>query len=186
MLTHCHPDHWVELPVARNALRWAFGRSGVPVFGTAETKAMAEVVCGGPLDPTLDWTTLADGDALDVAEVRLTCARTDHPVETLALRVDHGGRSFGFTADTGPRWSPAALGGELDLLLCEASARPGESVGPHLDATQAGRAGADAGASRLVLTHLLPGVEPDGQQVAAAEAFGADVEIAAVGVTYQI
>lgn len=186
VLTHCHPDHWVELPVARNALRYVLGRSGVPVFGTAETRAMAEVVCGGPLEPTLDWTTLSDGDVAEVAGTRVTCSRTDHPVETLALRVDHGGRAFGFTADTGPGWSPAALGTGLDLLLCEASARPGDDAGPHLDATQAGAAGAEAGAARLVVTHLLPGVEPEGQRMAVAEAFGADVEVAAVGATFAV
>lgn len=186
VLTHSHPDHWLELPVARNALKYILGRSGVPVYGTTETRAMALAVAGD-LEPTFDWTDLADGSDLDVVGVRLRCARTDHPVETLAVRLDHADRSLVFSADTGSGWSPATLGDGIDLLLCEASlADRDEDQAPHLTGRQAGVLAAEADVARLVLTHIVPGVDPEQQRRDASAAFDGPVELAKPGATYAI
>jgi ribonuclease BN (tRNA processing enzyme) len=186
VLTHSHPDHWLELPVARNALKYLFGREGMPVLGTAETRAMAEAVCGR-LDPTFEWTTIVDGSDLEVAGARLRCSRTDHPVETLAVRIDHGGRSLAFSADTGADWSVATLGNSLDLFVCEASlARADEGRTQHLSAAQAGSMARSAGVSRLVITHLVPGVDPASQHADAVAAFGGPVEVAHAHATYDV
>ena len=37
VLTHEHPDHWTDLPVARNAYRYVFDRVHLPVYATAGT-----------------------------------------------------------------------------------------------------------------------------------------------------
>ena len=47
--------------------------------------------------------------------------RTDHPVETLAVRVDAGGRVARVLGRHRPGWSFAALGDGIDLALCEAT-----------------------------------------------------------------
>ena len=52
--THCHPDHWLELPVIRNVFIWFVPRSDVPVYGTAETRAMDRAITvmrSGRTDP---------------------------------------------------------------------------------------------------------------------------------------
>ena len=38
VVSHCHPDHWLELPVLRNVFTWFEPRSGIPVYGTARTR----------------------------------------------------------------------------------------------------------------------------------------------------
>jgi ribonuclease BN (tRNA processing enzyme) len=186
VVSHAHPDHWLELPVLRNALRYVIGRDDLPVFGTAGTRELTETVVGGDLAPTFRWSTIDASAALEVGPLQLRFSRTDHPVETLAVRVDAGGRSLAYSADTGAAWSVAELGDGIDLFVCEASLTEAEEDRvQHLSAAQAGAMGAAAGVGRLVITHLVPGVEPEAQRTAAARHFGADVELAESGRTFE-
>ena len=116
-----------------------------------------------------------------------TFSRTDHPPETLGMRVDAGGRSLGYSADTGPAWSLEALGPGLDLALCEATmTTEEEGTLQHLSARQAGATARAAGAGRLVLTHLWSTLDPEQAQSEGSAAFGAPVEVATVGARYDV
>ncbi len=184
VLSHSHPDHWLELPVLRNALKYVLGREGLDVYGTAETKGLADHLIE-EAEPTLRWHVVSAGDEFTVGEARIRTARTDHPPETLSIRVDHGGRSLVYSADTGPGWDMRALGEGIDLALIE-STYIDESMtgGVHLSAPQAGRIAREAGAGALVLTHLLPGADPDEYRRAASETYGAPVHVAEPGATF--
>ena len=57
--------------------------------------------------------------------------------------------------------------------------RDNESSGIHLSARQAGAAARAAGARRLMLTHLWPGLDPTASVVEGSEAFGREVLLAA-------
>ncbi len=162
VLTHEHPDHWVELPTVYNAIRYYVDRPPLPVYGTAGTRALCEQF-SHPLELGLAWTVISDGAHFEIADQEWTASRTDHHVETLACRVDAAGRSFAFTADTGPGWSLAKLGEGIHLALSEATfTREWEPAGiQHLSARQAGAAAAAAGVERLVITHLMPGSDPE-------------------------
>jgi ribonuclease BN (tRNA processing enzyme) len=185
VVTHEHPDHWLELPVLRNALRFGPGREGFPVYTTEGVRRLCEGVVTDGAEPTFEWHVVRDGDSFTVGALTFTCSRTDHPVETLALRVDADGRSLGYSADTGPGWSLAALGPGLDLALCESTLLSHQEGGPpHLSARQAGESARDAGVRRLILTHLWPTGTPSLYQREGSEAFGREVEVAAVGGRY--
>ena len=179
VVSHSHPDHWAELPVAHNALGYYFDRRAVPVHGTVDTHERLLAAKGGPIDEVFEWHTITDRSTFEIGDLRLSCAVTDHPVETLAVRVTADGMSLGYTADTGSAWSVSTLGSDLDVLLCEATF-PEDRAGefPHLTASEAGTAARDAGVGRLVLTHLLPGADRDLAFENAARTFGRDVEIA--------
>jgi ribonuclease BN (tRNA processing enzyme) len=179
--THAHADHWIELTVAHVAFEHYLDRSDVPVFGTAEVRERLEVARGSKVAPTFDWQTITDGSTFEVGTMRFTCAETDHPVETLAIRVDDtaGGRSLVYSADTGSEWSLAALGGDIDVALCEATLSEDQAgTFEHLTAREAGEAARDVGADRLVLTHFASGVDVDVARRQATEAFGKDVAVA--------
>ena len=183
--THCHPDHWLELPVIRNVYSWFVPRSNVPVYGTAETRAMDRAITvmrSGRTDP-LAWNVIDPSSKLTIGDQHWSFSITDHPVETLAVRVDAGGRSFAFSSDTGPGWDFRSLGEGIDLAMCDAShgcEHEDEGI-PHMSARQAARAAAAAGVGRLVLTHVAPGCDPGAQLVEASEVFAGEVDVARPG-----
>ena len=183
--THCHPDHWLELPVLRNVFIWFVPRSSVPIYGTAETRAMDRAITvlrSGKSDP-LAWTIIDASSEVTVGDQRWSFATTDHPVETLAVRVDAGGRSFAFSADSGPGWDFRSLGEGIHVAMCDASHgcdQEGRGI-PHMSAREAAGAASVAGAERLVLTHLAPGCDPGAQLAEADAVFDGDVDVARPG-----
>jgi ribonuclease BN (tRNA processing enzyme) len=186
VLSHEHPDHWLDLPLLRNALRYMLDLGDLPVYGTAGTRVLVDALID-ELEPTLLWHTITDGSAFTVGDLEVRCSRTDHPVETLAMRIDRAGRSLLYSADTGPRWQGGDLAGGVDVLLCEASFTPeNEGRHQHLSARQAASLAASVAAERLVLTHVPPGVDADGQRRLAAAEHAGPVSVADTGATFTV
>ena len=130
----------------------------------------------------LAWHEVTDGDRAGIGEASCAFHRTDHVEETLAVRIDGADRALGYSADTGPNWSPDVLGTGLDLLVCEATyTADHEGTAGHLSGRQAGAAARAAGARRLVITHRWPTVAARAVADEAEAAFGGPVEQAAIG-----
>lgn len=184
VLSHEHPDHWSDLEGWRIVWQYRLERTrGFPVYAPAGLKAHTYE----PESPALAWHDVTSGDKVTVGTMEFTFSRTDHGPETLAMRVDAGGRSLGYSADTGPAWSLEALGRGLDLALCEATmTTEEEGTLQHLSARQAGATARAAGAGRLVLTHLWSTHDPEQSRRDGSAAFGAPVEIATVGARYEV
>jgi ribonuclease BN (tRNA processing enzyme) len=185
VLSHEHPDHWSDIDGFFVACRYVETRSEVPIYAPA---GLRDLLRSGP-DPEsiLGWHDITDKSSVAIGPFRFTCSRTDHPPETLAMRVDAPEASFGYSADTGPGWSLATLGTDLDLVICEATfLHDREGTSPHLSARQAGLAARAAGARRLLISHIWPIVDPDQSAAEASEAFGAPVECAQVNTTYGV
>ena len=188
VLSHAHPDHWVDLSGFHVALKYRFGREAVPVFGTSENRAKALLVLGA-LEPTLDWNVTGDGDRFGIGPLRFTVERTDHYIETLALRVDApDGTALAYSADTGPDWSIARLGRGVDLALVESTYGTDEEAEgiKHLSAGQAGAMARAAGARRCVLTHFWPGSDRALHARNGEAAYGAPVTIASPNERYDL
>ncbi|MFQ5557784.1 MAG: MBL fold metallo-hydrolase [Acidimicrobiales bacterium] len=190
VLSHCHPDHWLELPVLRNVFTWFVPRSGVAVYGTAETHRMdraVTVLARGRTDP-FDWHEIDESTDLCIGDQAWCFSTTDHPVETLATRVDVADRSFVFSSDSGPGWSPAAFGGGIDVAMLDSShmsCDEGRDI-PHMSARQAAERAAAAGVQRLVLTHLMPGSDPEAHRAEAATAYDGPIEVARPGMRVEV
>jgi ribonuclease BN (tRNA processing enzyme) len=188
VVTHSHPDHWLELPVLRNAWKYGFGVEGKRVLGTAETREKADFVVDG-IAPTFAWEIIADGHQAVIGDLALRFSRTDHPVETLGVRIEHAGRTLGYTADTGPAWSLAELDDEgtgFDVALCEATLDPGQAgTMPHSSAGEAATMAKSAGVRHLVLTHLMVDTEEARRREAEA-VFDGPITIATVHERYDV
>jgi ribonuclease BN (tRNA processing enzyme) len=184
VLSHEHPDHWTDLEGFFVACRYVQERSGVPVYAPS---GLRDLVRMGPTSPTFAWQDIAAGDKVQIGPMALSFSRTEHPPETLAVRVDAHGRSLGYSADSGPGWSLTALGPGLHLALCEATfLQDGEGTVPHLSARQAGATARAAGAERLLITHLWPTVDPGAAQREAGASFGCPVEVATLNQSYRV
>jgi len=183
VLSHEHPDHWSDIEGWHNVLRFVTGRRDFPVYAPAGLRERTYQDTA----PWMAWHRVADGDRVAVGSVAMTFSRTDHGPETLGVRIDGGGRSLGYSADTGPAWSLSALGSGLDLALCEATlSTEEEGQFQHLSARQAGASAREAGAARLVLTHLWATLDVDRCRREGSEAFGAAVEVAATHARYEL
>jgi ribonuclease BN (tRNA processing enzyme) len=173
-ISHEHPDHSGDLAGCYVASKYYLGRQRLPVFAPTSVRTAAYYA-----DEPLAWCDVADGRQERIGDLTLTFSRTDHGPETLAVRVDGAGRSLGYSADSGPRWSLSALGPGLDLALCEATYLQNlEGKAQHMSGRQAGESAREAGAARLVVTHAEPGVDRAAVAAEAAETFGAPVDFA--------
>lgn len=184
IVTHSHPDHCLELPVLRVALRYYRPRPPLPVYAGAETWAIGDSLWGhGGADPTFERHVVAPGHRWQVGPFAVTTSAAVHPVETMAVKVTASGRSVAFSSDTGPSWDPASLG-PTDLLVHEATVLHADRVaagGVHSSAKEAGAAARRVSAPRLVLTHLAPGSDVPAFEAEAAGAYGAPVHAAQPG-----
>jgi len=191
VVSHSHPDHWLELPVVLNAVRYGLGAPelGLPLLWTARTAEQFAAIASDPA-PTFAPRVIDERSTATIGDIDLRFSRTDHPVETLAIRAEHGGRSIVYSADTGDRWRLASLGPDIgrtiDLAIVEATMDESEQdVVQHLTASQAGRQAAEAGVATLVLTHLAPGSDPDARRADAARAFAGPIEVAEIDATHR-
>jgi ribonuclease BN (tRNA processing enzyme) len=93
-----------------------------------------------------------------------------------------------FSSDTGPEWWFDDFGREVDAAFVDASHLADyEDQGiPHLSAREAGERAASAGVRRLVLTHLIPGSDPEAHRSEAAAAYGGPIDVARPGTVVEI
>ena len=184
VISHEHVDHWSDVEHLAVACRYIVPRPPVPFYCEIDLTALMNI---GPASSVLAWSRIGPDTELRIGAMALSFSRTDHPVPTLAVRVDAGGKSVGYSADAGPGWGLAALGPGLDLAFCEATHLADvEGTVPHMSARQAGESGRAAGVGRLVLTHQWPRVNKDSIRAEGAAAFGSPIELAEAGKRYYI
>ncbi len=191
-LTHLHSDHVTDLNDVITT-RWAtsFVPNPLTVYGpvgtaalVAATEAMLETDIGYRLAHHEDLTWRPDTAATDVArgvvleegDVRVTAEPTDHaPVHpTLGYRVDDGDRSVVIAGDTVPCEGLDRLCAGADTLVHTVVRRDQiEAIGLprlldvldyHSSVQDAARTAARAGIGTLVLTHMVPPVQPGAEQ----------------------
>jgi ribonuclease BN (tRNA processing enzyme) len=183
LISHHHPDHWTDLNGLATHARFALHRPAIDVFAPERVPEQSRLRS----NEALAWHAVADGDTVEVGEARATFHRTDHVPDTLAVRVEGGGRALGYSADSGPRWPLAALGTGLDLVLCEATyTEEHEGVAQHMSGRQAGEQARQAEARRLVITHRWPTIDAGAVAREAERSFGAPIEQAASGKEFDV
>jgi len=168
-LSHLHADHCVDLYSYSIARTYSPGgpQPPIPVYGPAGTCERIGLIHGSRGDESglmkrFTFETLAPG-TLEIGPFLVATAHMNHPVETFAFRLGHGGRSVVYSGDTGETEELAPLATGADVFLCEASFLDGPDLPRdlHLTARQAAGYAARAGVAQLVLTHLQPWNEQD-------------------------
>ena len=190
-LSHLHADHCLDVAPFVVWHRYAAGTRPprVPLhapIGADRRLALAYSEEGDPLTDVFDFVFVGPG-SFSLGPFEVTTARTAHPVECYAIRLDVGGRSLVYTGDTGPSPAVVALARGADVLLAEA-AHPqveGLPAALHLTGRQAGEHAAEAGVGRLLLTHVPAWVDRIGQLFAASAVFP-ETELVSTGAVYEI
>lgn len=194
VISHLHGDHFLDLVTYTYARRYHPDGASAPlvVYGPP---GLAERINGcfeRPWPPdllrhTFDFRTITEG-TLQIGPFGLELIKVNHPVTCFAMRIGAGGRSLTYSGDTGVCEALIDLARDTDLFLCEASYLDGADNPPgvHLTGSEAGAHAAEAGARRLVLTHLVPWNDSEAIRKAAADCFHGPLELAAPGAVYDI
>nr|WP_218852800.1 MBL fold metallo-hydrolase [Spelaeicoccus albus] len=205
LLTHLHPDHCLDLTGMFVYARYApdGARQGkLPVYappGAAERLGAAYFTAPGAapgrheepgssdLNTVYTFTDWSDRTEFRVGPLRVTPFLVDHPVEAYGLRLeDAAGHVVAYSGDTDECDALRDAAAGADLLLCEAAFHEGrdEVRGIHMTGYRAGSVAADAGARRLVLTHIPAWNDPQRTSAGAARRFSGPIDLAATGAVY--
>jgi ribonuclease Z len=166
LVTHQHPDHAGGLPyllVARKV--WA-GEPPMTVHATAEAtravQGMLDLVLPGwqTFTEQVRWRELTPGKPTTIGDITATPFEVQHTVPCVGVRLAQGSSTAVFTADTRPCPNVVEYARDADLLVHEVASLDADAAGAHIQghstAADAGRAAREAGARRLLLTHLPP------------------------------
>ena len=105
------------------------------------------------------YTIINENSKLKIGNIDISFCKTDHPVETYAIKLDNGDRTIVYTADTSFSAKDRLVGfaKNADLLISESSLLTSygfPEINPHLTAKQAGLIAKEANAKNLILTHF--------------------------------
>jgi ribonuclease BN (tRNA processing enzyme) len=158
----------------------------LPVFTTEGAYRLTTLVNGHDCRGPLTWTLIDETADLQIGDVRVRFSRTDHPVETLAMRFDSDGSAIVYSSDTGPGWSPGPFLDDVDVFLCEATILAHQETDemPHLSARQAAALASTHDVGTLVLTHRNPEAPADPYVAEAGLGFAGALAVAEVGATF--
>lgn len=187
LISHLHPDHFADLYGIYYALRFhPSGPRMVPVYAPSGTKEFVSQLLPGESARTFGErcpiSVVAPGQRLALGPLTVTLHRAFHPIETLASRVEAGGRVLAYSADTAPSSDIVDCANGADLFLCDTSwletDRPFDD-GVHCTGLGAGWMAAQAGAARLMLTHVFPDHDPELAVQEARSVYDGEVRAAA-------
>jgi ribonuclease BN (tRNA processing enzyme) len=194
VLSHLHGDHMYDACSYVVARRYAPDGPlpRIPLFAPAGAHERLSAAYGGgdndSLDDVYEFNDLAAG-TYQIGPFTVWAERVNHPVETYGLRLEQGGRSLAYSADTAPCDALIRLAHNADTLLCEASYLDDMDNPPdlHLTGREAGEHASKAGVGRLLLTHLVSAWGSEAMTYdAAASAYSGPIDIVRPGMRYMI
>jgi ribonuclease BN (tRNA processing enzyme) len=190
-ISHGHPDHCADLSPLLRARALADSPSvPLPVFALpGSLDAVFALDRPGMLADAYRWHEFEAGARLEIGPFQAETRLLPHWVPNAGIRLTAGGRVLAYTGDAGPDPEVVTLARDADLLLAEATyvdEVPRHSQGNLTSAREAGRQATQAGASRLMLTHLWPGTSRAAARAAAEHSFAGPVEVASPELTVDL
>jgi ribonuclease BN (tRNA processing enzyme) len=186
VISHLHPDHFIDLVSLRHYLRWGPGHPRrVRVAGSTGLGDRLDALHGEPgfTSAALDVETLVAG-SWRVGSIALEVGAVTHIPESYGFRMSlDGARGLVYSGDCGRADDLEALIRPGDDLLCEVSFGPGPVPMDvaHLDGPSAGALAARTGIRRILLTHLLMGYDEQDTIESVRAAFDGPVVMVAPG-----
>jgi ribonuclease BN (tRNA processing enzyme) len=201
LISHMHLDHMLDLlpysgeltQIAAREARADYSRPSLFLprdRGREVLDGLAHALGSSPsrFDDGFEIQEYDDAGPIEVGSLRITFARTAHPEVCYAARVSDGASTFVYGADGAFDERLVAHAAGADLLLLEATyLDPGPELerNGHMTGEQAAAVAHQAGARRLVLTHLGPWSEHNEENLRRArERFAGAVELARPGAVY--
>ncbi len=168
VISHLHPDHFVDLVPMRHYLRYEFSPPRrLRVLGPSGLDDRLDALHAEPgfSAEALDCEALGEATRV-IGELTLESRRVWHTNESYAFRVapvSGGGPGLVYSGDCGSIDDLAPLVRPGDALLVEAAfgVGPGPAGVAHLTGPLVGELAARTSPGRVLLTHILPGRDPE-------------------------
>lgn len=196
LVSHLHADHCIDLTSAYVARRYGprLVPPPLPVYGPAGTAGRiaraysAGRGTGGMAKGFSFFDYGAPEEIIEIGPFRITTTVVAHPVTCHAIRVSAGGRTLVYSGDTGPTEALVELSRGAHVALYEASGLAEQPMPAdlHLRAHEAAEHARDAGVERLILTHLVPWIDPNMIFAQGRAVFGADTLLARTGLVVDV
>ncbi|GAA4363214.1 MBL fold metallo-hydrolase [Paeniglutamicibacter cryotolerans] len=205
-ISHLHPDHCMDLCGMHVAIHWdpnGWNRDRMLVWGPEATADRIATAYGLPLDPGMhedyDFQHWVPREPVHLGPFKITPVPVLHPIEeAYALRVEAtepmvdgtlrtSVLTYSGDTDSCDGLIEAAL--DSDMFLCEAAFEEGRDDGingVHLTGKRAGIAATQAGAERLLLTHIPVWTDINTVVNEAKEVYSGGIAVAVSGVTYGV
>jgi ribonuclease BN (tRNA processing enzyme) len=186
VISHLHPDHFIDLVALRHYLRWQFQpvrRVRVIAPDGLERRLDALHDEPGFSAASLDIEAVTIGTSA-IDGLRIEAARVTHTPDSHAYRVSAGdGAGLVYSGDCGRAEDLDPLVRPGDTLLCEVSFGPGpvpyDAI--HLDGPAVGALATRTRAGRILLTHVQMGFDPDATMESVVARFDGPVELVEPG-----
>jgi ribonuclease BN (tRNA processing enzyme) len=194
LISHLHPDHFIDLVALRHYLRYEFDPPRrVRVIGPAGLSDRLDALHAEPgfAAATLDIEAVGGPSRRSVGSFTIEAGLVTHTNESYGYRVSapSGGPALVYSGDCGRVDDLGVLVQPGDVVLTEVSfgAGPVPPGAFHLDGPAIGRMAAARGPSRVILTHLQMGNDRDAV-IASVHASGYDgpVEFARPGLRFPL
>jgi ribonuclease BN (tRNA processing enzyme) len=204
-ISHFHPDHYFDLVPLYYMIKFGEappdGHDGlvplyVPPGGQAFLRQIGEMIAAraAMFEDVFKICEYAPGHDFPIGQLTFTFHPVQHYVPSHAMRVrNRAGATLVFSSDVGPCQALVEAARGAHLFMCESAlVDPSQDERDplkrgHMSAGEAGTAAREAGAQRLMLTHYRSSDKLDALHRTAAErAFGAPVELAKEGHTYDV
>lgn len=193
LITHGHADHFLDMIPAFYARHYGgLGAAGLPFYAPKGFFDVASnLVSENGRDVMAEayaFDQLSHGSMIEIGPFRVSAFEMTHiGVYSLGYRIEAGGHVLAYTGDTGPCHNAVELARGADLFLCEATYQDdSELTYFHLSAGQAAEHATSAGANRLVLTHLTPGLDHGASLEQAATRFAGAIDVAISEVVWEV
>jgi ribonuclease BN (tRNA processing enzyme) len=173
LISHLHPDHFIDLVPLRHYLRWGPGHPRrARVIGPKELADRLDALHAEPgfSAGALDVETVVTGTS-SIGSLDVAAATVTHSAESYGFRVSNAaGPGLVYSGDCGRSDDLVPLIRPGDTLLCEVSFGPGPvpPTAAHLDGPAVGDLAVRTGVGQVLLTHMLMGFD-EGETIAAVQ-----------------
>jgi ribonuclease BN (tRNA processing enzyme) len=186
VISHGHPDHCADLnPLLRSRALSEDPPAPLPVYSPpGALDAVLALDHPEMLAASYLLHPVAPGTSLSIGPFRVDTRLLPHWLPNLGFRLAAAGRVIAYTGDTGPSDEVIKLAQDADLLVAEATElEPVRGDAAHYlsSASVAGRQAAEAGAGRVLLTHLWPGLDRAAALAEAGAQYSGDLAVAVAG-----
>jgi ribonuclease BN (tRNA processing enzyme) len=186
LVSHEHPDHCSDLnPLLRARALRDDPAPPLPVYALPSALDAVLALDHAMLTErrrTYDVHSFGDGDRLAIGPFAIAVRLLPHFVPNAGFRITAGSAVLAYTGDCGPDPGVVELARGAGVFLAEATLGDGvgdaDDAGLLSSARDVAREATEAGAERLVLTHLWPGDDPNDAVAAARELYAGPLDVA--------